>query len=199
MNNVLNNQNRENNLISERNKLDLLKNLNQINTNNNTQEELPVNAELQNIIKQNKNNIFQKNIPLFHTYDTLVTDLLANPIKKSIIYVIIIILLGLIFKHFEILKFVLKIHTIEYYGIILLFIGCFVAINQYTLNKNIEYMLNQSQKNLTIFEFNPNHTIPESNLLKLFISIFTSTAISQFLSFNLQGFELINTGIAIGI
>ena len=150
-------------------------------------------------LNKNKKNIFTKTFFLFQNYNTPVTNLIADPIKKSLIYIILIILIAIVFKYFNILKYFLKIHTLKYYGFILLIIGIFISVNQYNLNNNIEYIVKSRNKIPTIYEFNPHHTIPESNILKIFGSILISTMISQFLTFNLNGFEYINSGIAIGI
>ena len=154
---------------------------------------------LEQKINEYKSNTFQKTFILFQNYDTPIVNLIANPIKKSIAYVIIIIILGLVLKKLNMLKFILKIHDIKYYSIILLFIGICIGINQNTLNKNIEYLLKTEKKNITIYNFDPTHSIPDSNFLKIFNSILITTVIRQLLEFNLKGFEFINSGISIGI
>lgn len=160
---------------------------------------MSVNDSLENKIKINKTNIFQKTFILFQNYDTPIVNLIANPVKKSIAYIIIIIILGLILKQLNLLKFILKIHDIQYYSLILLFIGVCIGINQHTLNKNIEYLLLLKSKNLTIYDFNPSHSIPESNYFKIFDSLLITTMIKQLLEFNLKEFHYINSGITIGL
>lgn len=151
------------------------------------------------IINKNKKNIFPLANFLFINYNTPITDLLAHPFKKTIIYIIIVIIVGLFLKYLNILKYILKIHKIRYYSIILLFIGISIYINQYNINKNIEYIVRKKRKIPSVHEYNPYNNITDYNILKIFYTILVTTLITKFISFNLKGFEYINSGISVRI
>lgn len=140
---------------------------------------------LDDIINDNINRTFNKTLFFLHTYSMPVQNLLASPLKKTTAYISIIVILILIFKHFNILRYFIRLDYINLYYILLPFIGVVIYINQYKTNNDIIELYNKGllNANSTLYDY-AKLKIPESKFITIFWSTLLSILISDFVIFN---------------
>lgn len=146
----------------------------------------PVNITLINkIIDNNINRTFNRTNFLLQTYSTPIHNLLANPFKKTIAYIVLIIILALILKYFNILRYLIRLDYIYIYYILLPCVGFLIFINQYKTNNNIIALYHKGilDANSTIYEYN-KVKIYDKTFINIFWSTLLSILISDFVIFN---------------
>lgn len=146
----------------------------------------PINIKLiNNIIDNNINRIFNKTYFLLQTYSTPIHNLLANPFKKTISYIVLIIILVLILKYFNLLRYLIRLDYLYIYYILLPCIGFLIFINQYKTNNNIIalYYKGILNENSTVYEYN-KVKIYDKTFINIFWSTLLSILISDFVIFN---------------
>ena len=138
----------------------------------------------QTLINEGKKRIFQKTLSPFQDYGTSVYDLLADPVKKTISYLIILILILLVLRHFKILKFLMRLDHPAIYMILLILYAYHVFINQLHLNDNIEFLSRKLPDNATIYDYE-QFLKPKSNIISNFLTTAVGILISEFVLFSI--------------
>ena len=82
-------------------------------------------------IEIGKKRVFQKTHWLFQNYNTPIYDLMASPLKISIIYCSGIIIFAILLRYFRILKFVIRLDKMKLQVLILFLIFIFIYLHQY--------------------------------------------------------------------
>jgi len=140
-------------------------------------------SQQQTLINEGKKRIFQKTLFPFQDYGTSIYDLLADPVKKTISYMIILILILLVLRHFKILKFLMRLDHPAIYMILLILYAYHVFINQLHLNDNIEFLSRKLPDNATIYHYE-QFLRPKSNMLSNFMTTTLGILISEFVLFS---------------
>ena len=137
----------------------------------------------QTLINEGKKRIFQKTLFPFQDYGTSVYDLLANPVKKTIGNLIILILILLVLRHFKILKFLMRLDHPAIYMILLILYAYHVFINQLHLNDNIEFLSRKLPDNATIYDYE-QFLGAKSNIISNLLTTAVGILISEFVLFS---------------
>jgi len=143
----------------------------------------PLDPQKQNLIKEGKKRIFQKTFYPFQDYGTSIYDLLANPVKKTLSYLIIILIILLVLKNFRILKFFVRLDHLSVYMVILIIYAYHIFINQLHLNDNIEFLSRKLPDNATIYDYE-QFLAPKTNIFSDLITPTLGILISQFILFS---------------
>ena len=138
---------------------------------------------IQKLINEGKKRIFQKTLFPFQDYGTSIYDLLADPVKKTLSYLIIIIIILLVLRYFKILKFLMRLDHPAIYIIILTLYTYHIFINQLHLNDNIEFISIKLPNNATIYDFE-QFLEPKSNIFSELITTTLGILITQFILFS---------------
>lgn len=143
----------------------------------------PLDPQKQTLIKEGKKRIFQKTLYPFQDYGTSIYDLLANPVKKTLSYLIIILIILLVLKNFRILKFFVRLDHLAVYMVILIIYAYHIFINQLHLNDNIEFLSRKLPDNATIYDYE-QFLEPKTNIFSELITTTLGILISQFILFS---------------
>jgi len=138
----------------------------------------------QKLINEGKKRFFQKTLYPFQDYGTSIYDLLADPVKKTIGSLIIIMILLLFLRYFKILKFLIRFDHLSIYTLIFGLYTYHIFINQLHLNDNIEFLSRKLPDNATIYDYQ-QFLIPKTNLVSNFLSTVISILISEFVLFSI--------------
>lgn len=143
-------------------------------------------TEFQKIqINEGLNRTFPKTPWLLQNYETPIYDLLANPLKMSIAYVVIIIIIAFILRQINLLKFVIRLDKLKLQILILIVLMFFIAIHQLKINKNISYVLKSLPNDTTFYDYKELE-IRHDSMWTMFTSMLIGDILARYISFNIK-------------
>jgi hypothetical protein len=136
-------------------------------------------------IKEGINRTFQKTPWLLQNYQTPIYDLLANPLKMSIAYILILILIAFLLRQLNLLKFVIRLDKLKLQILILIVIMFFISIHQLKINKNISYVLKYLPDDTTFYDYKKLE-ISHDSMWTMFSSMLIGDILARYISFNIK-------------
>jgi len=136
-------------------------------------------------INEGLNRTFPKTPWLLQNYQTPIYDLLANPLKMSIAYVVIIIIIAFILRQINLLKFVIRLDKLNLQILILIVLMFFIAIHQLKINKNISYVLKYLPNDTTFYDYKELE-IRHDSMWTMFTSMLIGDILARYISFNIK-------------
>ena len=139
----------------------------------------------QKLINEGVNRTFPKSPWLLQNYQTPIYDLLANPLKMSIAYVLIIIVIAFLLRQINLLKFIIRLDKIKLQIIILIVIMLFLSVHQLKINKNILYITKTLPDNTTFYDYKKLE-IRHDSMWSLFTTMLIGDILARYISFNMK-------------
>jgi hypothetical protein len=136
-------------------------------------------------INEGLNRTFPKTPWLLQNYETPIYDLLANPLKMSIAYIVIIIIIAFILRQINLLKFVIRLDKLKLQILILIVLMFFIAIHQLKINKNISYVLKSLPNDTTFYDYKELE-IRHDSMWTMFTSMLIGDILARYISFNIN-------------
>lgn len=132
-------------------------------TSQNTPNKKLSNDDIDKLDKAKK-KYFKTRFGIETNYSTSGLDLMASPLKQSLIYSAFIIACVILFRYLGLLKFIIRLDHIYIYAVLLIFFLFYFYIKQKIQNSNIEYSAKQfgyipNYHNLEYYKPNSNNSI----------------------------------------